>query len=97
MGNGGLSLRSVPAMLELSRRYGGNVSHDGQQVRCAALWQRLVRGAGAGSWGLPPCSLTRAVPAVHQFLQEGLLYALLTRQQPRHLAHLRCPQPCTIT
>lgn len=37
VGNGGLSLRSVPAMLALSRRFGGNVTHDGQQVGGAGV------------------------------------------------------------
>ncbi|KAI7842484.1 hypothetical protein COHA_003838 [Chlorella ohadii] len=53
VGNGGLSLRSVPAMLELSRRHGGNVSHDGQQVPCDDLERGLLAGPEAELQTLP--------------------------------------------
>ncbi|PRW51010.1 Glycosyl transferase family 2 [Chlorella sorokiniana] len=54
VGNGGLSLRSVPAMLELSRRYGGNVSHDGQQED---FFYALLMERSQGEYKLPPREL----------------------------------------
>lgn len=62
VGNGGLSLRSVPAMLELSRRH---VNHDAQQVRI--IGPSCCRWAVVGEvWGVARavacrlCALMRA-------------------------------------